>query len=113
MIFGGSDAIYSKCQHKVRYREACVAKTAVPTFLRWSESLITFYQRDHHSHVARLGRYPLIVDPIVRKKRLTKVLMDGGNGLNILYIDTLNAKRIPWSELHQVSSPFHGVILGT
>ena len=61
----------------------------------------------------RPGCYPLIIDPIVRKKRLTKVLMDGGNGLNILYIDTLNAKRIPWSELHQVSSPFHGVIPGT
>ena len=29
MIFGGSDAIYSKCQHKVHYREACVAKMAV------------------------------------------------------------------------------------
>ena len=42
MIFGGSDAIYSKCQHKVCYREACVAKTAVPTFLRWSKSSITF-----------------------------------------------------------------------
>ena len=33
MIFGGSDAIYSKRQHKVRYREACVAKTIVPSFL--------------------------------------------------------------------------------
>ena len=33
MIFGGSDAICSKCQHKVRYREACAAKTTVPSFL--------------------------------------------------------------------------------
>ena len=86
---------------------------AVPSFLSWSESPITFDQRDHPSHIARLGHYPLIVDPIVRKKRLTKVLMDGGSGLNILYIDTLDAMSIPWSELHPVSSPFHGVILGT
>ena len=34
MIFGGSDAIYSKRQHKVRYREACVVEMAVPSFLR-------------------------------------------------------------------------------
>ena len=68
----------------VHYREACDAETAVSSFLRWSESLITFYQRDHPSHVARPGRYPLIIDPIVRKKRLTNVLMDGGSGLNIL-----------------------------
>ena len=112
MIFGGSDAIYSKRQHKVRYREACVAETFVPSFLSWSESLITFDQRDHPSHVARLGHYPLVVDSIVCKKRLTKVLMDGGSGLNILYVDTLDAMRIPRSELRPVSSPFHGMILG-
>ena len=113
MIFGGSEAIYSKRQHKVRYREACVAEMTIPSFLSWSESPITFDQRDHHSHVARPGHYPLIIDPIVHKKRLTKVLMDGGSGLNILYVDTLNAMRIPRSELYQVSSPFHGVILRT
>ena len=54
--------------------------------------------------MARSGRYLLIVDPIVRKKRLTKVLMDGGSGLNILYIDTLDAMRIPWSELRHTRS---------
>ena len=33
MIFGGSDAIYSKRQHKVRYKEASIAEMAVPSFL--------------------------------------------------------------------------------
>ena len=42
MIFGGSDAIWSKRQHKVCYREACAAKTAIPSFLNLSESPITF-----------------------------------------------------------------------
>ena len=37
MIFGGSDAIHSKCQHKVHYREACATKTAIPSFLSWSD----------------------------------------------------------------------------
>ena len=110
MIFGGSDTIWTKCQHKVRYREACAAEMAVPSILSWSESPITFDQRDHPSHVTRPGRYPLVVDPIVRKKRLTKVLMDGGSGLNILYVDTLDATRLPRSELRLVSPPFHGVI---
>ena len=59
------------------------------------ESLITFDQRDHPSHVTRPGCYPLIVDPIIRKKHLTKVLMERCSGLNILYIDTLDAMRIP------------------
>ena len=110
MIFGGSDAIYSKRQHKVRYREACVAKMAIPSFLSWSVSPITFDQRDHPSCIVRPGCYPLVVDPIIRKKRLTKVLMDRGSDLNILYVDTLNAMHIPRSELRLVGSPFHGVI---
>ena len=60
----------------------------------------------------RLGRYPLVVDPIICKKRLTKVLMDEGSGLNILYIDTVDAMCIPQSEFRLAGSPFHGVILG-
>ena len=113
MIFGGSDAIHSKHQHKVHYREACATESAIPCFLSRSDSLITFDQRDHPSHVARPGHYLLVINPIIQKKRLTKVLIDGGSGLNILYVDTLNAMRIPRSELHPVSSPFHGVISGT
>ena len=83
---------------------------AVPSFLSWSESPITFDQRDHPSHVMRPGHYPLVIDPIVHKKRLTKVLMDRGNGLNILYVDTLDAMCIPRLELRLAGSPFHGVI---
>ena len=108
----GADAIYSKRQHKVRYRDACVAETAILSFLSWLESPITFDQSDHPSHVARPGRNPLVIDPIIRKKRLTKVLMDGGSSLNILYVDTLDAMRILRLELRPVSSPFHGVISG-
>ena len=85
---------------------------AVPSFLSWSESLITYDQRDHPSHVMRLGRYLLVVDPIVHKKCLTKVVMDRGSGLNILYIDTLDAMRIPRLKLYLVGSSFHRVILG-
>ena len=71
--FRGIQRHLLKRQHKVCYREACAAETVVPSFLSWSESPITFDLRDHPSHVARPGRYSLVVDPIVRKKRLTKV----------------------------------------
>ena len=60
----------------------------------------------------RPGRYPLVINPIIRKKHLTKVLMDEGSCLNILYVDTLDALRIPRSKLRLAGSPFHGVIPG-
>ena len=95
MIFEGSDAIYSKHQYKVCYREVYVAEMTIPSFLHCLESPITFDQRDHPSHVTRPGSYPLVVDPIICKKRLTKVLMDRGSGLNILYVDTLDTMPSP------------------
>jgi hypothetical protein len=35
------------------------------------------------------GKYSLVVDPVISDVRLTKVLMDGGSGLNIIYVETL------------------------
>jgi hypothetical protein len=34
--------------------------------------------------------YPFIVDPIIANTCLTKVLMDGGSNLNIIYTKTLD-----------------------
>jgi hypothetical protein len=59
-----------------------------------SRSTITFDHFDHSDSILHLGRYPLIMDPIIDKKRLSKVLMDGGNGLNIMYVETLDAMGI-------------------
>jgi hypothetical protein len=49
-----------------------------------------FDRSDQLDHILSLGHYPLIIDPIVGNPRLTKVLMDGGSGLNILYTKTLD-----------------------
>ena len=35
-----------------------------------------------------------MVDPIIGMKQLTKVRMDGGSGLNIMYAETLDAMGI-------------------
>ena len=77
MIFGGSTVYDSKRHQKLTRREVYTAGPATPAFLRWSESAITFDRTDHPDAVPHLGRYPLVVDPIVGPKRLTKVLMDG------------------------------------
>ena len=51
-----------------------------------------------------------MVDPIVGTKRLTKVLMDGGNGLNIIYAETLDAMGIDQSRIRPIGAPFHGIM---
>jgi hypothetical protein len=47
-----------------------------------------FNRMDHLDCIPKPGRFPLIVDLLVGTTRLTKALMDGGIGLNLMYLDT-------------------------
>jgi hypothetical protein len=40
----------------------------------------------------------------------TKVLMDGGSSLNIIYVETLGLLRIDLSSIRAGAAPFHGII---
>src|SRR6266542_2939475 len=113
MIFGGSAAYESKRKQKLIAREINAVTLATPKYLKWSEVPITFGRADHPDHVPHPGRYPLVLDPIVRTVKLNRVLVDGGSGLNILFAKTLDDMKIPCSELKRSSTPFHGVIPGT
>ena len=53
-----------------------------------------------------------MVDLIVGTKWLTKVLMDGGNSLNIMYAKMLDAMGIDQSHIRPTRVPFHGIMLG-
>jgi hypothetical protein len=56
------------------------------------------------------GRYPLVVDPVIGNARLTKVLMDGGSSLNIIYAETLGLLGIDLSTIRAGAAPFHGIV---
>ena len=53
-----------------------------------------------------------MVDPIIGTKRLTKVLMDGGSGLNIMYAETLDAMGIDRVRIRPTRAPFHDIVPG-
>jgi hypothetical protein len=53
-----------------------------------------------------------VVDPIIGTKRLTKVLMDGGSSLNIMYVETLGAIGIDRSRIRPSVAPFHSIVPG-
>ncbi|XP_066361161.1 uncharacterized protein [Miscanthus floridulus] len=112
MIFEGSMAYDSKRCQKVARRQVYMAQPATPLFLRGLEAAITFDWTDHPNAIPHPGRYPLVVDPIVGPKCLTKVLMDGGNGLNIMYAKTLDVMGVDRTHLRPAREPFHGIIPG-
>jgi hypothetical protein len=58
------------------------------------------------------GKYPLVVDPVISNVRFTKVLMDGGSSLNIIYGETLGLLKVDLSTIQAGAAPFHGIIPG-
>jgi hypothetical protein len=55
----------------------------------------------------------LVVEPIIGNTRFSKVLMDGGSRLNILYAHTLRLMGIDLDQLQPNTTPFHGVTVNT
>jgi hypothetical protein len=112
MIYDGQVANASARHRKQERREVCSVKVAVPLYLDWSDKPITFDQGDHPDYVPSLGRYPLVVDLIISNVRLSKVLMDGGSSLNIIYAETLELLGVDRSEIRAGATPFHGIAPG-
>lgn len=86
--------------------EVCQIATINP----WNDTAITFYAGDEPKY--RIVRVPaaLVLSPIVDGFRLTKVLMDGGSGLNLIYEDTVQKMEIDRSGIEQSNTAFRGII---
>jgi hypothetical protein len=112
LIFGGPTVDMSNSQRKWEQHEVLTAEKAPPFFLDWSEDAITFSREDHLNRIPNPGRYPLVVDPVIGNAQFSKVLMDGGSSLNILYTHTLRLLGIGLDQLRPSTMLFHGVMPG-
>jgi hypothetical protein len=112
LIFGGPTVDMSNSQHKREQHGVLAAEKAPLSFLDWSEDAITFSREDHPNRIPNPGQYPLVVDPVIGNARFSKVLMDEGSSLNILYAHTLRLLGIGLDQLRPSTTPFHGVASG-
>jgi hypothetical protein len=87
-------------------------KPATPEYLRWSEVPTTFDCSNHPDFVSKSGRYPLVVCPNVKDVKLNRVLMDGGNSLNLLFLKAFDQMGLSRSLLCTSQAPFHGIVPG-
>ena len=81
-------------------------------YLGWSEWPITFDRTNHPNLVVEVGRFPLVISVVIETMRMTKILMDGGSGINILYKDAFNRPNMDIRKLHMSESPFHSIVPG-
>ena len=103
----------SRRQFKLLARElgAAVPSVDVSRPLRWSDISITFDQADHPKSTSGVGRLPLVVSPTICNIQVTRMLVDGGAGLNILTPDFFKKMQVPPGRL-QPMMPFYGVTSG-
>ena len=103
----------SNRQQKIHTRHvnmAVMAPPAIPDFLRGSETAITFNREDHPPSVYRPGHAALVLDAQIGGYAMTKVFMDGGSGINIIFADTLRRMNRSVENLPQSTNTFHGIV---
>jgi hypothetical protein len=67
--------------------------------LRWRSITISFGASDCPDNMAGVGVLPLITAPVVANMRLHHVLIDGGDGLNVISHAAFKQLHIPGSRL--------------
>ena len=69
-------------------------------------------REDQPPRVDNPGHLALVVAPQVGGYKFTKVLMDGGSSINILYKDTMEKLGIKQRQLQSSRTVFHGIVPG-
>lgn len=78
----------------------------------WSEVSISFTRAYQWLNFDHLGKYPLLVSPVVDKNRVKNVLIGDGSNINVSFSKTLWALKISRAELRESDSPFFRIIPG-
>jgi hypothetical protein len=111
VIFGGDEEFSSTQEQKLLLREIMSVKPAVPRPLRWSEVPISISRDDQWTSFLEPGKFPLVLDPVVAEVGLTRVLIDGGSGLNLIFASTLRKMGLYLMDMLVPSkSPFYGIV---
>jgi hypothetical protein len=113
VIFRGDEEFSSRREQKLQLREFMSVEPAVPRPLRWSEVPISFSQDDQWTSFSEPGKFPLVLDPVVAEVKLTRVLIDGGSGLNLIFAIMLRKMGLDLTDMLVPSkSPFYGIVAG-
>ena len=95
---------------KVSHRAYSVSEPTLPRYLHWFEQTISWSREDHPPRVENPGDLALVVAPQVGGYTLSKVLMDGGSNINILYFDTFQRLNLLEKYLMPSTTVFHAIV---
>src|SRR4051812_30582429 len=109
-VDGGASLHASHRQLKQWAQEVNAAEPPVESRrpLRWSSMPIIFDIEDHPDRTTAIGCLPMLVSPTVRNLKVTKMLVDGRAGLNLISSAVLQKLQVPDSELEETGT-FQGI----
>ena len=86
---------------------------STPKYLNWSKYSIQFSRKDQWTSMTNAGHYPLILGPTIADMTVPKVLIDGGVGLNVIFVGTLKKIGLDFTSLLTPTNvPFYGIVPG-
>jgi hypothetical protein len=113
VIFGGDGGFPSKRAQKLTLREILSVEPAIQKPLRYSEVPISFSRDDQWTSFSKMGKFRLVLDPIMVGSQMTQVLINGGSSLNLLLASTLKKMGLGISKMLTPSrAPFYSIVPG-
>ena len=76
------------------------------------EADLTFDSEDHPFNPIGSGALPMLCTPTICQVAVTRTLIDGGAGLNVLSVEAFSLLHVPPERL-QPSKPFSGIEAGS
>lgn len=104
-----SQRIFKQFAHEVN---AVLPKLEAMRPLRWSKCAITFSLADQLKCAATAGVLPMLCSPVISNVQVTRILIDGGAGLNVLSAEMSDNLQVPYDQL-QLTKPFSEVTDGS
>jgi hypothetical protein len=99
-----------------RSLEVNALMSAVPKLMYWSDQAIGWDRADHPKIMPNPSGYALVMDPTfigpTNNVRFSKVLIDNGSSINIMYRDTMQKLGIKENMLEPSKTTFHGIVPG-
>jgi hypothetical protein len=81
-------------------------RVADPKYENWSHQPIMFSIANQWANIPNPGRFPLVLNPVVRNVRFEKVLIDRGSAIDILFRNALTELGIKPEDLEPYDTPF-------
>jgi hypothetical protein len=97
-----------KLTQEINLAESTMAN--IPEYVDWSSQSILFSRADHPMTIPKPGHAALVVEAQIGGFSMSKVFMDGGSGLNLIFACIVRNMGITIKMLEESDTCFHGIV---